>query len=371
MSAFAMSPNASLRIVSLPNEMTDAYDVSAFVSTDLGFGEAVWVNIVNMTTDRGVSYRTAFVDITRTPENAPRTNDLLNDFIFPSNGRFHFDNGKPMDHLKIVSCTRNKPSVDPLLLNDGEWSSLYLPIVPKDLSLDNGDLQFHDQFALYEFFEDHLKLGKVDRIDYTAKTDGKISAFVHFEHWYDNRTTNQVRKAIETHGQFSCKGYYDGFEFLNFDNGGYLVLKKDTQGVTAKQDTDEMSPIYDSAKQTIINHEKKIQELEAEISKLKSYSIVPVPGMNVHLDVGNIVAENHRLKEASAKPLPLAQAFVQIHVSLDGVKAAYEKLLAEYGTEEAVEASGILDSPAYQDLRLDYIEEIKDLYEEWVPIIWR
>jgi hypothetical protein len=453
-----MSPNAALRIVSLPSEMANAYDVSSFVSTELGFGEVVWVNIVNMMTDRGVSYRTAFVDITRTPENAPRANDLLNDFIFPSNGRFHFDNGKPMDHLKIVACKRNKPSVDPLVLEEGEWSSLYLPIVPKDLSLDNGDVQYDYQFALYEFFEDHLKLGKVDRIDYTPRPDGQRSAFVHFEYWFDNPITKKVRNVIDAFEQFTCTGYYDGFEFSKFDNGGYLVLKKDTQGLPVKDNTaDEMDadyprflhdlereakkPLpppfadpntywlknggnsammahyrqkamvdlardkehllrinkeeyartkmlrkeladlnvaYESSSQNVasmtmsmMKREQKLKELEAEIKELKSFSMVPVPGMDVMLDVGNILAENHRMKEASAKPLPLNQAFKQLRVSLDEAKSVSAKLLAEYGTSSAIQDSGILGTAEYKDFAFDYIGEIMDIYDEFVPEIWR
>lgn len=41
----------------------------------------------------------------------------------------------------------------------------------------------------------------------------------------------------------------------------------------------------------------KIDQLNAEIAKLKSYSVVPVPGMPIAIDVGQIIAENHRLKE--------------------------------------------------------------------------
>jgi hypothetical protein len=37
--------------------------------------------------------------------------------------------------------------------------------------------------------------------------------------------------------------------------------------------------------------------LEQEIAKLKSYTKVPIPGMDVKIDVGNILAENHRMKE--------------------------------------------------------------------------
>jgi len=41
----------------------------------------------------------------------------------------------------------------------------------------------------------------------------------------------------------------------------------------------------------------KIEDLTAEIARLKSYSVVPAPGMPFTIDVGDILAENHRLKE--------------------------------------------------------------------------
>jgi len=145
-----------------------------------------------------------------------------------------------------------------------------------------------------------------------------------------------------------------------------------------RQDVAELNAMYERANQSVasmtmsmIKREKKLAELEAEIKELKSFSMVPVPGMDVMLDVGQILAENHRMKEASAKPLPLEKAFEQLRVSLNEVNTVYEKLLAEYGTEAAVEASGILNRPEYQDLRVDYVEEIKAICDEWVPIIWR
>jgi len=193
-----------------------------------------------------------------------------------------------MDHIKIVACKRNKPSVDPLVLEDGEWSSIYIPVIASDLSLDNGDLQFKDQDSLAEFFEDFLKIGQVSRIDFVDKQAAGRAAFVHFDHWYNNRTATLVRKTIEAQGQFSCKGFYNGFEFSAFDNSRFLVLKMDTRGEPVAVDT---SAQLEAAS-------IKIAELQAEVARLKSYSIVPVPidGLNVQLDVGHILAENHRLK---------------------------------------------------------------------------
>jgi hypothetical protein len=40
-----------------------------------------------------------------------------------------------------------------------------------------------------------------------------------------------------------------------------------------------------------------ITKLESEIAVLKSYSIIPVPGEGISLDLGHILAENLRLKK--------------------------------------------------------------------------
>ena len=297
-SSAATSSIQAVRVVSLPRELQTTHDVASFVTAELGFGEVNWVNIVSMKTDNGVSYRSAFVDVVETPQHAivGCSNEQLrdhNNYQVPSNGRFHFENGKPMSHIKIVVCKKNSPSIEPLVLEDGEWSSLYLPIVPADLSIDNGDLQFKDQPSMSEFFEDLLKIGQISRIDFIDKQESGRSAFVHFDHWYNNRTAIQVRKTIASHGQFVCKGYYDGFEFSAFDNNRYLALKMDTKGeVSSKNEITEL----DAANARIAELEKQNAEL-AKAAKV----MINIPNIGVGLDVGPILAENSRLKEQLAE----------------------------------------------------------------------
>jgi hypothetical protein len=275
---------SAIRIVSLPYELDNANKVADFVKSSLGFPDAVWVNIVNMKTDSGVSYRSAFVDIADSVANI--------DSIYPSNGLFHFDNGMPMDHIKIVACKKNAPSIEPLVLEDGEWSSIYLPAIPADLTIDNGDLQFNDQPSMSEFFEDLLKIGQISRIDFVDKKQSGRGAFVHFDHWYNNRSAIQLRKTIATRGQFVCKGYYDGFEFCNFDNNRYLVLKMDTKGeVSTKNEQSDL----DVANARIVELEKQ----NAELKKVAQV-MIRVPNIGVNLDVGPILAENSRLREQLA-----------------------------------------------------------------------
>lgn len=294
----------AIRLVSLPSELKTTDQIATFVSDVVGLGIVLSINIVQMKTDTGIRYRTAFVDIdtlmSGVTEDGEETiaSNVLKQFnqsgfirIFGANvqGGFHFDNGKSMDHIKITPTTPHRPTCEPLALAPGAWMDLYIPMVPPDLTLDNGDIRYNFEVSLAEFFEDRLKIGRVTRVRYT-KTGAVISAVVQFECWYDNIVAKNVRKAIENkeNDYFKCDGFYDGFEFSKFDRNRYIVLKRHVP-------VEERAP----AEPSMTNAQllAKVEQLEAEVARLKSFSIVTVPGMEVQLDVGQILAENHRLKE--------------------------------------------------------------------------
>jgi hypothetical protein len=156
--------------------------------------------------------------------------------------------------------------------------------------MDNGDMRYNDEHSLAEFIEDQLKLGRVTNIEYTTKN--VCTAVVQFECWFDNQVSKHIRDAIDHDGNFKCDGFYDGFEFSKFDRNRFIVLKRHVP-------VEERAP----AEPSMTNAEllAKVEQLEAEVARLKSFSMVPVPGMEVQLDVGHILAENHRLKEKLSK----------------------------------------------------------------------
>jgi len=334
----------AIRLVSLPVEIQTGDDVFQFMKNILRM-EAVSVYIVQMQTDSGIRYRSAFADIVSTGEEDPQLihaimdgNAVIRNQDIP--GGIHFDNGKPMSHIKIMLAKKHAPSKDPLQLVDGEWSSIYVPVIPNDLTMDNGDMRYNEYDTLVEFFEDQLKIGEVSRIDFMSKivpgTEREVRcAYVHFEKWYDNNTAKLVRKTINEKGEFSCNGFYDGFEFRRFERNRYITFK--------------------------VNHK-------------------PIPAVTEDLNVHQLVARIKMLEEQNAlleqqshntKPLTMEQAFKQLQDKMEQFKVVSNELTAKYGSNDNVNEAGVFETPEYEEYNFDYITAINELYSEFVPIIWR
>ena len=308
-----MSPASfdAIRIVGLPCEMQTTYDVSSFLTNQLGF-DSTHVNIVSLQTDAGVPYRTAFVDIdsTKIPVSFSTDKFLSEGMIIHSSSvsdGFHFENGKPMNYIKIVATKRNSPSKAPLHLEDGEWTSIYIPFVPEDLSGDNGDVRYVGQDGFAELFEDHLAIGQIDRVDFISKTvpgsDRRVKcAYVHFTHWYDNQTSAHIRNVIQDKGEFMCNGFYDGFEFRRFDRRRFITFKVNHKPIPAVSLTEQEELNVHQLVAAKANLEARVAELEAELASLKTVS---VPGTavlpDVQLDIGPIMAKYTRLDEKHRK----------------------------------------------------------------------
>jgi len=45
--------------------------------------------------------------------------------------------------------------------------------------------------------------------------------------------------------------------------------------------------------------------------------------------------------------------------------------MEKYGSNDAVDKAGVWELPEYKDYAFDYIGTLKELYDEFVPIIWR
>jgi hypothetical protein len=163
----------TVRVVSLPRELQTSEDVKRFMKDILGL-DCLRVKIVDMRSESGVCFRSAFVDIDTQQSDSVTLNAMtqpgghaIQSGCIP--GGIHFDNGKPMGHVRVLGVkSRSKPSLEKL--------------------------------------------------------------------YADSQRSNESYRAT-------------------------------------------------------------IEKLKAEITELKKYSVVPIPGMSVSLDVGYIIAENHRLKE--------------------------------------------------------------------------
>lgn len=330
----------AIRLVSLPSELQSTYDVSVFVKQMIGL-DSDSVNIVPMQTDSGVRYRTAFVDISK--DSDVDCLQQIADFGITIQGSdvpggIHFDNGKPMSHMKVTGAKPHAPSTTPLLLEDGAWTSIYIPVIPADLTMDNGDMRYVDESSLAEFFEDQIKIGEISRIDFMSKpvpgSDRQTRcAYVHFDKWYDNHTAKLVRKTVESKGEFSCNGFYDGFEFRKFDRNRFITFKVNHKPIPAA--TDDMN----------------IHQLAARVKLLEE--------------------QNARLEEQLSKPLTMEEAFERLRKKMDEFKVVSAELIAKYGTNDAVNEAGVFDTPDYNQYNFDYMEAISELYDEFVPVAFR
>lgn len=139
-----------------------------------------------------------------------------------------------------------------LPLNDGEWTSIYIPVLSDKLLLMNHNDLVHKFQPKYlrDFLEKILRIGKIRRIDFVDRDIPNSStpvkaAFVHFEYWYDTTTARNLRNKLETYGQFRQKGYIYKGKRCSF----YL-----------QNDTQESKPAFFDIR---INH-KPIQEAECD-----------------------------------------------------------------------------------------------------------
>uniref|UniRef100_A0A6C0HBM2 Uncharacterized protein n=1 Tax=viral metagenome TaxID=1070528 RepID=A0A6C0HBM2_9ZZZZ len=96
----------------------------------------------------------------------------------------------------------------PLTKLNVQFKSLYIPVLPKDMSLDGEHL--FDESSLKNYFEEKIQLGKVNRIDYVEKklanNSTNISAFVHFDMWYE--TAENMLYDLKEESEIRLNGYW-------------------------------------------------------------------------------------------------------------------------------------------------------------------
>ena len=349
----------AIRLVSLPAEVQTGDDVYNFVHDFLGF-EASSVNIVAMQTEQGVRYRSAFVDIkgllsdgVNRPSSQAFIDGSLVSLTIQGNdvpGFIHFDNGKRMSHVKVVRAKSHAPSNEPLALDAGEWTSIYIPVITEDLTMDNGDVRLNDEDELAAFFEDKLKVGKVSRIDFMSKpvpNSDRVAkcAYVHFDQWYDNHTAKLVRKVISDKGEFSCNGFYDGFEFCRFDKNRYINLKvnhKPIPTATADMNVHQLTArvkVLEEQNARLEEQNARLEEQNAELvrkhawledqhAQLRAdYSDVCIHRSN---QIMRMMVREQKLKELENENDDLKYMNGNAQVALDECKRRYDELKTIY-----------------------------------------
>jgi hypothetical protein len=124
---------------------------------------------------------------------------------------------------------------------------------------------------LAAFFEDELKIGQVSRVDFVSRTiPGQEttvrSAYIHFDHWYDNNVSKTVRKSVNARGEFVCHGYYNGFDFCKFDRNRFITFKVNYKPIPTADASLNIHQLA-AAKEAL---EKRVAELEAKNAELEN-----------------------------------------------------------------------------------------------------
>jgi hypothetical protein len=288
-----MSSTISFRIVSLPRELQNEKNVAWYISDVLQFGTIASVDIVQKTATNGLQFRSANIVMQEVSPLFPSSFIEEKVYQLPSyisehmnnngNFQFHFDNGKPMLHVKCVIIENTAPSSEVVEIKDS-WSSIYIPVLPKDLEFaknSNEDLQTEE--GLKHFFETALKIGEVSRVDFVSRSlqDSSAStvrsAYIHFKNWFDTNLTRVVRQQIECSGEYRLRGFVDNSnnkdEYKSFKNNRFLVLKMN------KTPIPEANPEANVHQLAARNREleERVAELEAKIRQLEEEK------MNAHI----------------------------------------------------------------------------------------
>lgn len=101
-------------------------------------------------------------------------------------------------------------TMNALTVNDGEWMSLYLKVLPVDLTFNGVDINSAE--TLKNVIEYGLHLGKVERIDFSKRVnqDGSTltSAYIHMFMW-DDVSGKNCRDTIDQEGSVKLMGVID------------------------------------------------------------------------------------------------------------------------------------------------------------------
>jgi hypothetical protein len=280
-----MSSTVSFRIVSLPRELQNDRDVAWYISDVLQFGTIASIEITKKSATNGLIFRCANIVMEHISSFFPQ--ELISEKVFqlPSyisehmnnngNFQFHFDNGKPMLHIKCALIENIIESNEVIETKDS-WSSIYIPILPKDIATaSNSNEEFQSEDGLKQFFETTLKLGEVSRVDFVSRSlqdtsaSTVRSAYIHFKSWFDTNSTRTIRQQIECSGEYRLKGYFenlnDKHEYKSFKNNRFLVLKMNKTPIPEANPEANVHQLAARNKEL----EERVAELEAKIRQLE------------------------------------------------------------------------------------------------------
>lgn len=196
-------------------------------------------------------------------------------------------------------CALDPMNLMPMRLASNDWNSLYIPVLPNHLFLQNsmGELhKFHVKYVSY-FFEKLLQIGKVGRVDFIDRNlvNGQTpvkGAFIHFDYWYDNQNARNMRNTLNSAGSGRISGYeyaprrmHCGFRVHN--RPGYFDVKinhKPIESSECDRNAYQLREDNRVLELELISKNKEIAELERKLANAISMC-QPVYHHSLHVDV--------------------------------------------------------------------------------------
>jgi hypothetical protein len=298
-----------LQIVALPAGYTTPDTVTDLLMRVLALGEPRNVRIFekknyNQKLKASIITRTALVDFnhwynTHSAHSLygailgnPEEGEVVADrgqsvHVTVANTPFHWENGDPMTHLSIregvmppePNAVADIVTTSRLTLAEGDWNSLYIPLIPNSMSLlhPDGSIRAFQPKHLGSFIENDLHLGKISRIDFIDRKIDNVgivkAVFIHFEYWNNNAAVADLRNTLNTQEHVRLNGYYDGRQFNKFivrnENGdkvpGYFVFKINHKPIPEVAET-ELNMAQLVAANKVLT--EKMAERDVEIRRL-------------------------------------------------------------------------------------------------------
>jgi len=291
--------SGAIRIACLPSVLVTMRDVQMYVEYAMRPGDVSYVVIkkhVNKQT--GAAYRSAIVGFTYIDpsiyENLQACGANGMSWCCPPDKAFVADNGMPLRFLKLYLTEHIQvpptSTLTPLQLTPDDWTSIYIPNIPELFLADSSSqpqYAIRNEDDVVRIFEKELKIGKVSRVDFVPfdvmPEDRQVphrSAYVHFEHWYDNAKTKAVRSRLETQGLYRYSEYYSEHGYAKaFLNDGYLVFKINRAPIPVADGTYNIHQLADmkfKLEKQNVELREELAKARAEIAELKSGGKVSV-----------------------------------------------------------------------------------------------
>lgn len=224
-------------------------------------------------------------------------------------------------YLCLINSPAKQPPTMSTTTSSSSWMSLYIPVVPSDLSI--GGVVMDNEMAFQHYFEYMLPMGKVSRVDFVSKPardgDKKVtSAFVHFSGWFDQGSTYQdVSSMLERDDEVRLVGGASSFDgspvdFVSASNPSrkrFIVIKINRAPVKRAaeipKNIHQILNNYGLMEGLISDQNARIEELSTLVARLRQ-TIMEMEAYEGDARVPSVVEEDDlAVVEDEAEDVPM------------------------------------------------------------------